>query len=229
MAKNDSHLQNVINRKSKDYELGTAILYFKRTLESLNIQYIVMGSSALQTYFDYFHRLPGDFDIALPEQDILRVKEFCDSNKFLRFEFNEVASKVYYLDYFYLHLIPDRMNIIDKMENVIFQRINVYHLDKTEIRKINFINFKEEIFVPVPVLEYSFCLNLFVPLDSNVFADNISILEKYTLNIELIEEFIYRVPEMTKVLSIRFSDLREKISLFRPDLLSKLPFLSTIL
>jgi hypothetical protein len=229
MDKNESHLQNVINRKSKDYELGAAILYFKSILESLNIQYIVMGSSALQTYYDYFHRLPNDFDITLPEQDILKVKEFCDSDKFLRFEFNEVASKVYYQDYFYLHLIPGKMNIIDKVENVIFQRININHLDKTEIRKINFINFQKEIFVPVPILEYSFCLNLFVPLDSNAFSDNISILEKYTLNVELIEEFMYRVPEMTKILAIRFSELREKISLFRPDLLSKLPRLSTLL
>ncbi|HKR04927.1 MAG TPA: hypothetical protein VJY62_09845 [Bacteroidia bacterium] len=221
------HIKHIISRKSFDVEIGNAIEYFINTLDSLNIQYIVMGSTGIQTYLEYFHRLPNDLDILLQEDDILKIVKICDSDANLTFEYNEVASKVVYKNKFYLHLVPNKMNIIDKIENVIFTKINVYHLDRTIYRNINLINFSKSIAVRVPILEYMFCLNMLVRLDTNNFSDNISILEKYNLNDTYIKEFTVRVPEMNEVLKNRVEELRNKLSIIRKDLLDKLPCITS--
>lgn len=220
-----NHIRNVINRESKDQEFGAAVQCFVKVLSQLNIEYIVVGSTAMQTFLDYFHRLPGDFDITLRKADIFKIEEHCRSSSVLRFEFNAVASKVYYLDTVFMHLIPDMMNIIDKTTNEIFVQINVFHLDRTEYRAIKLVNFGTQIPVRVPILEYMFCLYVSIPLDTNVFADNVSLLEKYALNSKLVREFLVRVPQLSELTHSRLAGLRKTICKLHPDLVANLPLL----
>ncbi len=218
------HIHNVIHRESKDADFGVAVCYFLRILKALDIEFIVMGSTALHTHFDYFHRLPGDFDIAIREVDIEKLRLQCDSDVNLRFEQHPVASKVHFRNKVYMHLIPEMMNIVDKTTDEIFLRVNIFHLDRTEYREINLVSF-QRIPVRVPVVEYMFCLYVSISLDSNVFSDNVTLLEQRSLNDELVREYMDRVPGMRPVIEARLKGLRTMLKAIRPDLVDRVPSL----
>ncbi|GAA4337827.1 hypothetical protein GCM10023149_47490 [Mucilaginibacter gynuensis] len=225
MSSFERHINNILKRVSKDEDFGIAVKYFVDTLESLKIDYIVMGSTAIQSYLDYFHRTPGDIDILLSEQAIELLRLQCLSDELLKFEFNEVASKVHYKNGVFLHLVPTSMKVVDKIENVIFTKIEIYYPDRVNLNKLNLVNFQEEVTLKVPIIEYMFCLNLLVQLDSNNFSDNVLILSKYKLDEHYLQEFLSRVPQMHKVINVRFKALVEKIQKYRPDLVSALPLI----
>src|ERR1700753_82205 len=128
----DVHINNVIKRNSKDQDIAEAIEYYVKLLKTLDISYIVIGSTAVQTYLPYFHRIPHDFDITLPQDQIFKLKDFSENDEFLKFESNDLACKLFYKNTTYMHLIPDRMNYLDKITNKIFTTFRVHHDDRIE-------------------------------------------------------------------------------------------------
>lgn len=217
------HIENVINHISKDYEVGTAIDYFVNFLKEIQVNYVVVGSTAIQSYLNFFHRIPGDFDIVLSEIEIEKIKKCSIGNSLLRFEEHPIASKLFFKENYYLHLIPEDMKIVDKITRNVFTRIDILHEERTEFKEIAFINFEKKIMVKVPTLEYIFCLNLFPQLDTHTIIDSIEILQKYKLNPVLINEFLERTPLMNSVVVNRYSKLIDILSLIRPELLINLP------
>ena len=219
----DERVEHVINADSADTMTGEAILYFSRLLARLGVEHIVFGSTALQSYFPYCRRLPGDLDILIDEKDIPRIQNAALNENYVRFIGHTVACKLVYRENFYLHLVPKEMRIVDKVDDTVFTRVNLFFPDRTEPKCLRLIGFTEEIKLQVPVLEYLFCMHMNRALDSNTFSDYVSLLESYSLNVTLLEEFIERVPLIGKVLESRFEGLRKSLSIYRPDLLSRFP------
>lgn len=61
----ERHVQNVIASDSMDLEVGQTIQYLVKFLAAANVDYIVVGSAALQSYLEYCQQLPRDLDVAL--------------------------------------------------------------------------------------------------------------------------------------------------------------------
>jgi hypothetical protein len=215
------HIENVINRKSKDEDFGIAVITFLEMLKKLDIKFAVMGSYALQTYLPYFHRLPNDFDITLPEESIIKIEQYCQLDDHLTFIQDFVASRVAYANGYCLHLIPDMMNWVDRSSNEIFARFRVYHPDRLEKKSIRFIHFDTSIEVPVHEINFSFCLAITQRLDCNIYSDIIHVLKKYNLEISNILEFLDRVPIIRPLIQHRILELEDRVIQFDPYLLGK--------
>lgn len=67
-------VEHVICATSADTRAGEAMTYFSRLLASLSVENIAFGSAAVQSYFSYCRRLPGDLDILVSDEDILRIQ-----------------------------------------------------------------------------------------------------------------------------------------------------------
>lgn len=225
----NQHIDNVINRKSKDEDFAGAIIRFVEILNNLKIDYAVIGSYALQTFLQHIQRLPNDFDITLSENNIDKIKEYCISTKDLVFHEDFVASKVEYLNGYCMHLIPEKMRWVDRSTNKVFERYTVYHPDRVEKRKIRFVNFATPIDVPVHELTYSFCLAITQRLDSNIYADNVAILARYSLEVDKFSEFKSRIPVLRPLLQHRFMEFRNSLVEFNPELLNSFDVINNAL
>ena len=222
------HIENVIQRKSKDEEYGIAIVCFLEMLKSLDIEYAVMGSTALQTYLPFFHRLPNDLDITLSEEKIGRIEAYCSTKEDLSFQPDFVASRVFFKKGFSLHLIPEQMKWVDRSTNIIFERYQVLHRDRLEYRPIIFVNYGLDWMIPVHCIEYSYCLYVTQRLDCNIYHDCNIILKNFELDTDLILEFCERVPVLKPIFRHRFSEHRELILRMNPELLPKIDILHNL-
>lgn len=221
MNKFANNLNNIINHRSRDTNFGESLEYFLSFLDSLKVNYIVVGSCAIQSYFDYMNRVPNDIDIVLPECQIIKIKASCVNEPDLKFKEHPVANKLYYKNYCHLHLIPENMKLVDKINQTVFSKVNIFFEDRTVQNEISLLNYKEKIHIRVPILEYIYCMNLFTQLDTNIVNDSIHILENYKLNIELVYEFVSRCKIMKGILENRSKKLKNILGVYRPDLIKK--------
>lgn len=152
-----------------------------------------------------------------------KIEDACKSDQHLRFVHHDVACKVLFDGGFYLHLIPSDMKIVDKIERTVFTTANIFHADRTEYRALRFVNFGKGIRIRVPVLEYTFCMNLNRTIDSNTFSGYTAIMERHLLKPELMSEFFERVPMMGRIARTRLVTLRGLLHRYRPDLSARLP------
>ncbi len=223
----DGFIRNKFREASKDELIYKSIKQFEIITNLLDIQYSVIGSCGVRSFLPYFSHLPNDLDVVIDDYNKLKLKEYClkENIQYLK----ELGRDRIILGGFLIHLIPNRMNIIDKFNNQIFTQINLDINDQnTEIREIILASCNEKVKLKVHIKEIQFLLSLLTPINTTIFHDLISLveynlmdknkfLEFQNLNLNMKSLFQKRLKEII-IISDRFKnvipqDIIEKIEL----------------
>lgn len=220
MKDNEHHIANILEYESRDLVVARSIRYLLGFLARIQVDAIVLGSTAAQAHLPYARRLPGDCDVTIGEAHIAKVQSLAARDERLRFEHHPVACKLFVDDAFYMHLIPEMMRYVDKTTGEIFARVRVSFPERSEARVLSFPTESDGIEVRVPLVEYMFCMNLCPSIDANRFSDTVSILQTRALDPTLVKEFVMREPILGRVVTGRLSALRRIIQKRNPELVS---------
>lgn len=116
------HVRNKIAEASDDELTCLAIRSAVSLVESASADYAVIGSCGLQSYLDCFYRPPNDLDLVLPEDHISAVAAIAQQRGHVFVQ--QLGRARLYIDRFPVHLIPLRMNVIDKTTSKIFASVD---------------------------------------------------------------------------------------------------------
>lgn len=176
LTKFQKSIENKINEISKDQLIYNSIKEFDLIASHLEIQYSIIGSCGVRSFLPYFSHLPNDLDVVVDDLNKSKLKEYCRNKKIAYFE--QLGRDRIQIGGFLIHLIPNRMNIIDKPNNKIFTQINLDINDEnTETREFILASCTKELKLKVHIKEIQFLLSLLTPINTTIFHDLISLLE----------------------------------------------------
>lgn len=205
LNKIDGFIKNKIGERSKDELIFNSIKHFDIITKQLGIQYSIIGSCGVRSFLPYFSHLPNDLDVIIDDFSKSKLKDYCIKENITYF--NELGRDRIQLGGFLIHLIPYRMNIIDKSNNKIFTQINLDINDKnTEIREIILASCLEKIKLKVHIKEIQLLLSLLTPINTTIFHDLISLLENNLINPNLLIEFQNLNLNMKLLFQTRFQE-----------------------
>src|SRR6185503_4240315 len=93
-------------RVSADEQMAERIAAVIEIFRSLELEYVIFGSCAIQTYFDCFFQLPNDLDVIVNERDFLRLSSYCAQKGHRVVE--EIGRSKIYVNEFPVQVIPGR-------------------------------------------------------------------------------------------------------------------------
>lgn len=133
------HIKNKIAATSDDEVVGAAISTAIGLLDRAAVKYAILGSCGLQSYFKCCFRLPNDLDVILPEEKIGHVGQLASKQAYVTSA--QLGRSQLIINRFPVHLIPYKMNVIDKDTNKVFTRVDLTtELVEAKTREIRFLN-----------------------------------------------------------------------------------------
>lgn len=229
------HIKNKISEPSDDEKLAVNIMRTVGMLDELKLDYAILGSCGIQSYFDYFLRLPNDLDILIHYENLFKIKNYCQEHNH---EFVEQLGRTKIsINELSIHIIPDKLNSIDKVTNKIFTRIDLSRFIKhSPKRKVKLLNSSFCPEVHVFSLEVNLLVELVRPIYTgslmNIFyvmryleIDFYLFKTLYSENVDLKEIIVFRLEEypskIEKMSYLSNSDIKlaiEKITSLRNSL-----------
>jgi hypothetical protein len=117
----DQH--NTVSRVSADDRVAESIAAIVEVFHRLELDYAMFGSCGIQTYFDYFFRLPNDLDVIIRRDDVPKLRNYCteEGHEFVE----ELGRSKMHINGFPVHVIPEFFSSVNKATNTIFARIDL--------------------------------------------------------------------------------------------------------
>lgn len=160
---NNQHLQLAM---SDDDKVLKRISVFISFLEANKIEYALVGSCGIQSYFSHFYRFPNDVDVVVRSASILEIKQLCTLEGYDCEElFGRLKINIKKLS---IHIQPDMMNIVDEINDCIFDVIDLRHyFPKDKNNTLVLLNANSRLPVKVLSLEVNLYLELIRPIYTN--------------------------------------------------------------
>lgn len=197
------------SNQSADQKVISILIRLKEITALLQIDYLVFGSCGLQSYQEYFYRLPNDIDFIVRKTDLETFLEKCKESDYPILK--EQGRHKVFIDDFPVHLIPETFSVITKPSLTVLGTVSFTPpMDSPIVNKVQLMNAKESIAIKVMNLEYCLMMELARKQDTNTFIALLFILNNPRLNVN---KFLKLVMEHNFLFS------RIKISI---DLISKM-------
>ena len=148
--------ENIINCYSEDRLIIEAIEFIICVFDKLRIEYAIIGSIGIQSYLDYFIRLPNDIDIVILRRDVKKITDYCNKEKI---KVVEKPGRIKIItDHITTHIIPGELSIENSTNDGIFAKIDLSKfLPALKVNKVNFFYGGKQILIKVlPIETYLF-------------------------------------------------------------------------
>ncbi len=204
------HIRNKIGEASDDERFSLNVEEVIRMLNAINIDYAVLGSCGIQTYLDYFFRLPNDLDVVTEYAFLPKIRELCSDKNY---QFIEQLGRVKMtINELAVHIIPEKLNSIEKVSNQIFTQINLKpYMKLGQLRDIRLLGALTHPKIFVFPLE----VNLFVEFIRPIYTGslmNVFYSTRYLdIDIALLKKIFTENPDLNKIVLTRLNEYSKKI------------------
>lgn len=181
--------QNNTDNFSQDKLITDSIKSLISLLDKLHIIYVMLGSIGIQSYLDYFIRLPKDIDILILKKDLKILIEYCKKEKL---KIIKKPGRVKLItENIMIHIIPDEMSIEDRVSKEIFAKIQLsQYLHNPETRNIKLFYCDNTILINVLPVEICLFLELNRPANTNILITIYNVLRKNDVNKKIFASFL---------------------------------------
>jgi hypothetical protein len=203
-----SQLRERIRQDSEDITFTRACLEIFTLLKEHHVEYLVIGSCAVQTYLCCPRRLPNDLDFVIGPEDETRFVELCLRHGIeLRRPLGRMVGSHHAISF---HTLVGSMKLLNAAKSRIIADVPLRPTDFREERDLTLLLSPHKLTLPVPSLEVLLVLDLMRPLNTNTVVEVDGILSECRLDYAIIQRFVDRAPIIKPILRVRlveFGDL----------------------
>ena len=198
----DLHIQNRIRCQSRDALFVKSIQFVDSTMKELGIKYHVIGSCALQSYLEFFIRVPNDLDIVMSSEDMKSLFSWSMAQSVPIV--TELGRAKMVLNTLPVHVIFDRMQLIDTSMNIIFSTLDVsFGNTKLFSKPVSLLDAEVHPIISVPALEVLLAIHILRPIDTNDISLLRRVLSDCKIDPKTLTDFILRHPDLVDIYKAR--------------------------
>ena len=203
---NTMYLQNRIHCAPRDQAIIQSISRFDSHMKDLGIAYSVIGSCAIQSFFDFFVRLPNDLDVVVrSDQASSLFKWSLERGIPLTTQLGRAKMMI---GSFPIHILFDRMYLIDTSANVIFSSVGLLFEQRDLQRStISLVNTDQKLDISVPSLEILLAVHMLSPTDTNDVHLIAEVLRRCDLNPHRMAAFMLRHSDLLELFDTRLATI----------------------
>ena len=148
---------------SEDEKIQNFIESIIQIFETLSLDYTVIGSVGIQSFYQYFFKLPNDLDIVIRKEDICFMKEIANQRGF------QVVDEIYKItintNVIPIHLLPGELCIFNKQNDYVYGKVDLNeYLINPRVNSINFLASPNPTSIKVFPIEINLYLELLRPI-----------------------------------------------------------------